>query len=160
MRSWARKRSEKRTEHDFFFSSSLKLMLTDNIRFRLRTDSRLRMSRSSDHRGVLGTSWMSLRGRWSVLSPSCILSRVVRVLVCGKKGGRERRGTRPGGGSVTRVAKSEKNKRLFSHSPVSLDPDTHPYLRRLRRGRHVFRVRIKHLAKGSSSFRRGGACGE
>ena len=55
-----------------------KRMLTDDIRFHHRIDSRSQMSRSGKCRAVLETSWTSWRGRWSVLLSLWILDGVAR----------------------------------------------------------------------------------
>ena len=62
--------------------------LTDGNRFRHRIDSRSQMSRSGNYRAVLGTSWRSWRGRWSVLLPSWIFGRVTKS-VGGVRRGRD-----------------------------------------------------------------------
>ena len=68
-------RRKTRGEGDRLFS---KRMLTDDIHFHRRIGSRSQMSRSGKRRGVLGTSWTSWRGRWSVPSSLWILGGVTR----------------------------------------------------------------------------------
>ena len=66
-------------------SSSLRRMLTDDIRFRHRIDSRSQMSRSGNYRAVPGTSWRSWRDRLSGLLPSWTLSGSLKART-GKRG--------------------------------------------------------------------------
>jgi len=53
----------RKADRTALFSSSPKRMLTDDARFHHRIGSRSQMSRSSNYRAVLGTSWRNLRDR-------------------------------------------------------------------------------------------------
>lgn len=70
-----REKTTRRAQGERLFS---KRMLTDDIHFHRRIGSRSQMSRSGKRRAVLGTSWTSWRGRWSVLLTLWILNGVVR----------------------------------------------------------------------------------
>ena len=110
-------REKTRREAERLFS---KRMLTDDIHFHHRIDSRSQMSRSGKYRAVLGTSWRSWRGRWSVLLPLWILGGVMRVRGDARRGWN---GTEVGGGSVTRRGEDrKKNKWHFSLATATLDP--------------------------------------
>ena len=78
----AQRREKTRKRPGRLFSSSSERMLTDGIHFRHRIDSRSQMNHSSNYRAVLGTPSKNWRGRWSVLRPSWIFSRFMKVRGC------------------------------------------------------------------------------